>query len=129
MKKQIMVRAHEIAKTLDGDYTARMSEALTQAWAESRKPRFAEVVIGGNKRRKSWIAQITGTHEVYGLARSFVNNFEWEGAEQVYKLGAGVYEVSDKGKRYFIEVINGEEVRIDAEDAREFANRAEVKTA
>ena len=121
MKKAIMVRAHQIARTLEGDYAVRMSMALTQAWAEARAPKYAEVVIGGNKRRKSWIARIVGTHEVYGLDRQFINNFEWYGAEQVYTLDAGVYEVSDKGKRYFIEIDKGEEVRIDAEDAKAYA--------
>lgn len=34
--KKIMKRAHEIAKTMTGDYMARMSYALRQAWAESK---------------------------------------------------------------------------------------------
>jgi len=33
-KKEIMTRAHEIAKTLEGNYSARMSIALKQAWSE-----------------------------------------------------------------------------------------------
>lgn len=36
MMKKIMKRAHEIAKTMTGDYMARMSYALRQAWAESK---------------------------------------------------------------------------------------------
>lgn len=32
----VMARAHEIARTLEGDYRARMSMALRQAWAETR---------------------------------------------------------------------------------------------
>lgn len=35
-KAQIMQRAHEIARTLEGDYSARMSIALRQAWAEAK---------------------------------------------------------------------------------------------
>lgn len=31
--KQIMIEAHKIAKTLEGDYSARMSMALKMAWA------------------------------------------------------------------------------------------------
>lgn len=41
-KAQIMKRAHEIARTLEGDYMARMSMALRQAWAESRAPKTLE---------------------------------------------------------------------------------------
>lgn len=41
-KAQIMKRAHEIARTLEGNYRARMSIALRQAWAESRKPATLE---------------------------------------------------------------------------------------
>ena len=36
MMKKIMKRAHEIAKTMAGDYLARMSYALRQAWAEAK---------------------------------------------------------------------------------------------
>lgn len=35
-KAQIMQRAHEIARTLEGDYSARMSIALRQAWTEAK---------------------------------------------------------------------------------------------
>lgn len=38
MMKQIMTRAHEIARILEGDYMARMSIALRQAWAEAKAP-------------------------------------------------------------------------------------------
>ena len=34
MKRNIMKRAHEIAKGLEGDYRTRMSIALRQAWKE-----------------------------------------------------------------------------------------------
>ena len=34
--KEIMTRAHEIARTLDGNYSARMSFSLKKAWEESR---------------------------------------------------------------------------------------------
>lgn len=37
-KAQIMKRAHEIARTLEGNYMARMSMALRQAWAEAKAP-------------------------------------------------------------------------------------------
>lgn len=40
-----MKRAHQIAKTLEGDYRARMSIALRQAWQEAKKEAKKEVVI------------------------------------------------------------------------------------
>lgn len=36
MKRNLMKRAHQIAKTLEGDYRARMSIALRQAWEEEK---------------------------------------------------------------------------------------------
>jgi hypothetical protein len=42
-KAQIMKRAHEIAKTLEGDYMARMSIALRQAWTEAKAATKATV--------------------------------------------------------------------------------------
>lgn len=48
----IMTRAHKIARTLEGDYAARMSFALRQVWAEVRNDGKAMeqrlVEIGGN---------------------------------------------------------------------------------
>lgn len=34
--KELMVKAHQIAKTLEGDYQARLAIALKQAWAEKK---------------------------------------------------------------------------------------------
>lgn len=36
MMKQIMTRAHAIAKTVEGNHMAKMSIALRQAWAEAK---------------------------------------------------------------------------------------------
>lgn len=35
-RKEIMVRAHEIARTLEGSYSARMSYSLKKSWEEAR---------------------------------------------------------------------------------------------
>ena len=43
-KREIMVRAHEIARLMTGDYIARMSYALRQAWKEARSAAVYEVV-------------------------------------------------------------------------------------
>lgn len=37
IRKVVMQRAHEIARTLEGDYRARMSYAMKQAWAEAKE--------------------------------------------------------------------------------------------
>ena len=37
MKRNVMMRAHQIAKNLEGDYRARMSLALRQAWKEEKE--------------------------------------------------------------------------------------------
>lgn len=42
--KKIMTRAHQIAKTLEGDYSARLSMALKLAWKEVKKVVKAVVV-------------------------------------------------------------------------------------
>jgi len=36
MKRNVMKRAHQIAKSLEGDYRARMSLALRKAWKEEK---------------------------------------------------------------------------------------------
>src|SRR5690606_40377378 len=37
--KQIMKRAHELARKMEGDYAARLALALRQAWREARQPK------------------------------------------------------------------------------------------
>ena len=44
-----MKRAHQIAKTLEGDYRARMSMALRQAWQEAKKEAKKEEKKGMKK--------------------------------------------------------------------------------
>lgn len=36
--KEIMKRAHEIARTLEGDYSARLAMGLKSAWREVKDP-------------------------------------------------------------------------------------------
>lgn len=42
--KAIMTRAHQIAKTLEGDYAAKLSLALKLAWKESKATKKVVVV-------------------------------------------------------------------------------------
>lgn len=55
MKRNIMKRAHELARTIEGDYRARMSLALRQAWKEEKE---------GNKVENTRLQEII---KKYGL--------------------------------------------------------------
>ena len=120
MLKKIMLRAHEIAKTLEGDYAARMSLALRQAWAEARKTAKATLEIScGSRKHKSWIAKITGKHERFGLDRQFMDPVNEGRMYNVYELADGVYEVCNGGDRYFIRVAGGQIETISKYDVME----------
>lgn len=122
MIKQVMVRAHMLAKTFVGNYSARMSLALRQAWAEAKAPkapRYAKIDLRVNKRNKTWVAAIVGTHPVYKLDRKFISAVSYGPSEWEWELKAGIYEVCEAGKRYFIRVANGDWQRLRAEDVME----------
>ena len=63
-RRDIMVRAHEIARTLAGDYMARMALALRQAWLEARL-----IQAGGRRWTKGEFNRIyfNNLDELYGL--------------------------------------------------------------
>lgn len=58
MKRNVMKRAHEIARNLEGDYRARMSLALRQAWKEEKrmKKNYAAYHIDGSKANEFKVA-------------------------------------------------------------------------
>jgi len=64
-RTDIMTEAHRIARTLEGDYTARLSEGLKQAWGESRTVEFM-LPRGRVKTRTASISQ-------YNYLESFEN--------------------------------------------------------
>lgn len=116
MKKEIMIRAHEIARTLEGDYIARMSEALRMAWAEARAPKKVLFDVrhqpsGG----KEWVARIVGRHPKWKFEREFVSPTarKWSGSGKTgtttFELEEGaIYEVNEPWRgRCFVEVRNG----------------------
>ncbi|WP_339010532.1 hypothetical protein LIY46_09375 [Fusobacterium varium] len=39
-KRDLMKRGHQIARTLEGNYSARLSIGLKQAWAENQNPLY-----------------------------------------------------------------------------------------
>ena len=60
MRRNIMKRAHQIAKNLEGDYRARMSLALRQAWKEVKKvDKKVELVrLTGTEKQIAWAEDI-----------------------------------------------------------------------
>ena len=75
MMKQIMKRAHEIAKELEGDYMARMSIALRTAWAEAKAP-----------AKKAFKGSATVSYQVSANVSIDVNFKLWEnyGKRRIY---------------------------------------------
>ena len=69
-RREIMVRAHEIARTLVGDYAARMSYGLRQAWFEARL-----IAAGGNLWEKHGYRRIyfNDLPALYGLRLQHYN--------------------------------------------------------
>lgn len=56
-KSLLMKKAHKIAKTLEGDYRARLSLALTQAWEEMRGEKTM-VELKGSEKQVKWAMDI-----------------------------------------------------------------------
>ena len=56
MKRNLMKRAHEIARSLEGDYRARMSLALRQAWKEVKEVEL--VKLTGTEKQIAWAEDI-----------------------------------------------------------------------
>ena len=69
-RREIMVRAHEVARTMEGDYSARMVLALRQAWMEARL-----LKAGGRLWEKAGMRRLyfNNLAELYGLTLEFYN--------------------------------------------------------
>lgn len=50
-KSQIFTEAHKIARTLEGDYTARLSEGLRQAWNNREVKQGATLFVSVIEKR------------------------------------------------------------------------------
>ena len=111
MLSKIMKRAHYLAKGFEGNYSAKMALALRQAWSEAKSTsRRVTIELKSNRKSKTWIAAIVGTHPVYKFERKFINPIAW--GQFDWDLGNGIYEVCEAGKRYFIRVASGDWRRI-----------------
>ena len=122
--REVMIRAHEIAKGLEGDYRARMSLALRQAWKEVTVQNMILKVNHQPSGGKEWVAEITGRDPKYKFQREFLQpvsrDWSYSGKTGVtsFELEPGrVYEVNEPWKdRRFVEIQNGEIVAISAEE-------------
>lgn len=84
MMKQIMKRAHEIAKELEGDYMARMSIALRMAWAEFRTET--------EKTEMGW--------KVETLIKMGASRWQKYGKDRVYLSSCGAQIINLSVERY-----------------------------
>ena len=125
MRRNVMMRAHQIAKSLEGDYRARMSLALRQAWKEEREVEKKVIKVNHQPSGgKEWVAEIVGRDPKYKFKREFLQpvSRDWSSSGKTgftsFELEPGkVYEVNEpwKGRR-FVEVKNNEIVAISAEE-------------
>ena len=126
MKRNVMKRAHQIAKTLEGDYRARMSLALRQAWKEVKEMERNMVIMINHQPSggKEWMAEIVGRDPKYKFQREFLQpvSRDWSSSGKTgftsFELEPGkVYEVNEpwKGRR-FVEIQNGELKTLNTEE-------------
>ena len=126
MKRNLMKRAHQIAKGLEGDYRARMSLALRQAWKEVKEMERNMVIKINHQPSggKEWMAEIVGRDPKYKFQREFLQpvSRDWSSSGKTgftsFELEPGkVYEVNEpwKGRR-FVEIQNGEIKTLDTEE-------------
>lgn len=107
--REIMRRAHQLAKEMEGHYHARMALALRMAWAEARRPKKAVLKVAYYARApRGWVARLIGRDQKYRFAREFLDPVARErsgsgrtGAD-IYELGDGIYEVNEpyRGRSY-----------------------------
>jgi len=126
MRRNVMMRAHQIAKSLEGDYRARMSLALRQAWKEEREVEKKVIKVNHQPSGgKEWVAEIVGRDPKYKFKREFLQpvSRDWSSSGKTgftsFELEPGkVYEVNEpwKGRR-FVEIQNGELKTLNTEEA------------
>lgn len=124
MKKQVMMKAWDIAKKAAANYGGKAIEfiggALKIAWAivkkENAQPVYIEV-SEGSRNHKSYIAEIVGEHPRWGFDRQFVSkNHENLRIKYAHLQEGKVYEIQDAGDREYAIVRNGEIVNIEKEE-------------
>ena len=110
--RDIMVRAHQLAATMEGDYMARMALALRQAWAEARnagKNLEDRLIEAGGKlwerhgKRRIYFNRL---HEWYGLTYETYNTGNirdaWVDGQRVSNNeGRGILYTLQYGKLWY----------------------------
>lgn len=129
MRKQVMVKAWEIAKEAAARHGNKASEYISEsmkiAWVlvknagASNEPIRVEV-SEGSRRHKSYIAEIVGKDSMYGLDRKFVSEKDESRRVQYAELEEGrSYEIQDSSDREYVKVANGQLVEISKDEALE----------
>ena len=109
----VMTRAWDIAKEGQNKFGGKVkeyfAESLKMAWAETKAPKTVIVkTTTGSRKHKSWVAEITGACQRWGLNREFIKEID-EDFYKHFELHEGkVYEVCNAGDREFVQVVNGE---------------------
>lgn len=83
-KSNLMSRAHKIAKTLVGDYSARLSMALKMVWAEVKKGVKKMVELIGSEKQIAWAKDIK--KDIISMLEIRITNPE-ENRETYLKIG------------------------------------------
>ena len=96
MLRRIMVRAHQIAKGFEGDYQARLSLALRQAWKEER----------GKEEVKIEMKELKGTEKQV----KYANDIKEAVLEIIEQLPEKIakYSKDEEMKNKYIEIYNKE---------------------
>lgn len=70
---------------------------------------IATIELYQSNRYRCWVAEVTGTDDKYGLARSFINPVETRGNYKTYELKEGkYYNYLNDDEQHFVKVVNAE---------------------
>ena len=116
MLRRIMVRAHELARGMEGDYQARLALALRIAWKEEKKKGRKEEV----KIEKIEMKELKGTEKQI----KFTNDIKEAVLEIIEQLPEKIakYSIDEEMKNKYIEIYNKEikDLFESYENARDF---------
>ncbi len=91
MLKRVMKRAVQLAKTFEGDWQARMSEALKISWKLEKGERVFKVI---KQKAKEWSNY--GHHRIYIDGKMVVYVDNWGVARDKEFFFSGYYDVKNK---------------------------------
>ena len=108
-RRDIMIRAHEIARTLDGDYTARLALALRQAWLEARL-----IQAGGRRWTKA------GHNRIYfnNLAERYGMQFDTYNTGNICWATVDGERISNNSARQILSMLSAARVWYDCNTGR-----------